>query len=313
MSENSNIKSKKKKSNRRKLILVLVLLALCIAAVIYIFAFSRANGRAGEEVQENTEITSETENTASESTSESAAEDAEGESNAATEHVYSHRGSQGEDELSFAAYDRAVEAGSKYIEADMVVSADGTIYVAHDDESKAMTGYDGYFSGMKDSQIDQLTTRAGNKVPKLTDLFEKYGDRVNYIIDIKYSSQRNITAFTETVKGSGLEDNIIAASFYSNALMPLEETFPDMPKLYLCGDQGAFNAALGFEYADILCVPASILTEDNLKAAHDNGKKFSVWTLNTEEEIKNAIETGVDSYFTDDTELAIKLEKENRH
>lgn len=312
MSENSNIRRNKKRSNRRKLTLVLVLLALCIAAVIYIFALSRANDLTGGEVQETPEVSSEAENSTSESTSDPDSEKTDAEIDAAAEHVYSHRGSQGEDELSFAAYDRAIEAGSKYIEADMVVSADGTIYVAHDDESKAMTGYDGYFSGMKDSQIDQLTTRAGNKVLKLTDLFDKYGDKVNYIIDIKYSSQRNITAFTETVRDSGLEDNVIAASFYSNALIPLEETFPDMPKLYLCGDQGAFNASLGFSYADILCVPASIMTEDNLKAAHDNGKKFSVWTLNTEEEIKKAIETGADSYFTDDSELAIKLEKENR-
>lgn len=54
------------------------------------------------------------------------------------------------------------------------------------------------------------------------------------------------------------------------------------------------------------------MNADNLKAAHDNSKQFSAWTLNTEEEIKNAIELGVDAYFTDDSALAVRLEEENR-
>jgi glycerophosphoryl diester phosphodiesterase len=54
------------------------------------------------------------------------------------------------------------------------------------------------------------------------------------------------------------------------------------------------------------------MTADNLKAAHEHDKKFSAWTLNTEDEIRSAIDLGADSYFTDDTGLAIKLEKEYR-
>ena len=120
MSENSNIRRNKKRSNRRKLTLVLVLLALCIAAVIYIFALSRANDLTGGEVQETPEVSSEAENSTSESTSDPDSEKTDAEIDAAAEHVYSHRGSQGEDALSFAAYDRAIEAGSKYIEADII-------------------------------------------------------------------------------------------------------------------------------------------------------------------------------------------------
>ena len=54
------------------------------------------------------------------------------------------------------------------------------------------------------------------------------------------------------------------------------------------------------------------MTEDNLKAAHEHEKTFSVWTLNSEEEILKAIELGVDTYFTDDTALAIQLEEQYR-
>lgn len=298
---------KKRKSRTRILILIIILLILCVLAAAYIVKITKNNDPVQPEI-ETEDIAAGAEE--SEEAAEEAAAAAEDE--AAASHVYSHRGSQGEDEFTFDAYDRAVQAGSKYLEADMVVSADGTIYVAHDDYAKDMTGLDGYFSGMSDSQIDALKTRNGYNIIKLSDLFDKYGDSVTYIVDIKYAAERNITAFTDIVRKYGNEDNVIAASFYTNALRPLEDTFPEMTKLYLCADQGAFNAALGFDYLDILSVPEEIMTEDNLNAAHEQSKKFSVWTLNTEESLRKAIDMGVDSYFTDDSEKAISLEKEYR-
>jgi glycerophosphoryl diester phosphodiesterase len=61
---------------------------------------------------------------------------------------------------------------------------------------------------------------------------------------------------------------------------------------------------------DILSVDKSIMTDDNCRSAHDNGKKFNVQTVNTEEEINSAIKVGADSYFTDEAALAAGLEKE---
>ncbi len=302
--------NRKNRKQSKKIIVILLMLALCVLAVCYIF--SLAHSRT-EERKAEAAAAEKADQAAAEAAEEAAAQEEEAAQNNAGSHVYAHRGSAGDNELSIAAYDKAVEAGAGYIEADMVVSADGTVYVAHEDESEPMTGYGGYFSGMTDGQIDALKTRSGNNILKLTDLFEKYGDSVKYIVDIKYSAARNTDAFIKTVKDAGYEDKVIAASFYPKALSAVEEAFPDMTKIYLCSDQGTFNAGLGYSYADILCVPSSIMTADNLKAAHDSDKQFSAWTLNTEEEIKSAIELGVDTYFTDDSALAVKLEEENRN
>lgn len=310
MQSNSRIESKKRKVKRRRLLIIIVLLLLCVAAAVYIIM--HFGGSKDKSTEEAAEVTTE-ETTAEEETVETPQEDLEAAAaEKAAAHVYSHRGSAGEDELTIAAYDRAVEAGSKYLEADMVVSASGTVYLARDDQAYDMTGYNGYFSGMTDGQIGALETRNGNKVIRLKDLFDKYGDSVTYLVDIKYSSSRNIDAFTETVKECGFEKNVIAVSSYFGALSPLEDEFPDMDKLYVCKDAATFELALGKEYVDIISVPEELMTADYLEAAHNNGKKFSVWTLNDEKEISNAIELGVDTYFTDDSALAIKLEKEKR-
>ena len=217
----------------RKIIAILLMLLLCVLAAFYIIRLTHSRAESAQAEIETAEAEAAAEAEAEEAAEQEreAAEAAE-----AGSHVYAHRGSQGDDELSFDAYDRAIAAGAGYIEADIVVSADGTVYVAHDDYAADMTGYKGYFSGMKDSQIDALKTRAGNSVLKLSDLFDKYGDSVKYIVDIKYASSRNVTAFTEIIKEYGFEDKVVAASFYQNALRPLEDEFPDMPKIFLCGE-----------------------------------------------------------------------------
>lgn len=306
MQNNSKIENKRRgRARRRRLLIVILLLLLCVAAAVYIIAhFGSTKDESVETAPEEQPV---------EEVVETPQEDLEAAANEkAAAHVYSHRGSAGEDELTITAYDRAVEAGSKYLEADIVVSASGTVYLAHDDQAFDMTGYNGYFSGMTDGQIDALETRNGNKVIRLKDLFDKYGDSVTYLVDIKYSSSRNIDAFTEIVKEYGYEKNVIAVSSYFNVLSPLEDIFPDMDKLYVCSDAATFDLALGKAYVDIISVPADLMTADYLEAAHNNNKMFSVWTLNDEKEISDAIDLGVDTYFTDDSALAIKLEKEKR-
>ena len=304
--QSDNRSARRRKAKKRKLLTIIVLLLLCVISAIYILLqLGRSgSGRAEQPAGETP---------AAEETAETPEENAEAEANEkAASHVYAHRGSAGDDELTIIAYDRAVKAGAKYIEADMVVSGDGTIYLARDDHALDMTGVDGFFSGMTDGQIDALYTKSGNKVIRLKDLFDRYGDSVTYLIDVKYTGSRNIEAFAKIVKKYGFQDNVIATSSYFDALRALDEKFPEMTKLYVCADQATFDVGLGNDYVDIISVPKDIMTADNLKDAHKHDKKFSAWTLNTEEEIRKAIDLGVDTYFTDDTELAIRLEKEYR-
>ena len=54
------------------------------------------------------------------------------------------------------------------------------------------------------------------------------------------------------------------------------------------------------------------MTPESLAAAHQAEKEFNVWTLTTEEELQKAIRMGVDTYFTNDTPLALALERKLR-
>ena len=229
-------------------------------------------------------------------------------------HVYSHRGSAGPEEHSFKAYDAAIEAGSINIEQDVVMSSDGVLYVSHDLNAVTMTGYNGMYEYISSETIDGLKTEAGNKILRLSEVFDHYGKDINYIIELKDNSDKCLLAFEQLVDESGLSDVITVQSMKAETLEILDKKYPDMPKLFVCWNQGDFDYVLDKPYVDIISVRAEvetgILTESNCKAAHEAGKKFSAWTLDTEDSIKKAIDMGVDTYFTNDTPLALEIERE---
>lgn len=227
-------------------------------------------------------------------------------------HVYSHRGSAGANEHSFDAYDDAIAAGSKYIEQDLVISADGVLFVSHDLTAGRLTGNGLTFSSASSEEIESLTTRTGNRILRLSEVFDRYGKDITYVIELKSSDQATINAFEELVDQYDFSDVIIVQSTSTDVLSILEEKFPDMPKLYVCKSQSGFYDSLEMPYVDIISVDIDrgLMTESNCEAAHEHGKMFSAWTLDYESSIREAIRMGVDTYFTNDTPLALSLERE---
>ena len=304
----------KQKKKRRTIIILIVLMLLLIAASLgWIYNRSAAVREAQKSEQElaaSEEAAAEEEKAkAEEEAAARAAEEAK-----IASHVYSYRGKEGAEEHSFKAYDEAIEAGSQYIGVDVVVSSDGIAYVSSELNAVVMTGYNGMYEYIDSETIDSLTTDAGNKVLRLSEVFEKYGSDIHYVIELKADSDACIDAFEKAVDDSGLADAVIVASRHLDVLEKLEGKYPDMTKLCICWSQGDVAGGLDESYVDILSVRAEvetgIMTQANCDAAHAHDKLFSAWTIDTEDDIKRAIDMGVDSYFTNDTPLALKLERE---
>ena len=303
----------KRKANKKTLItLIIIMLLLVVAALAWILHMGKADKPAAKpETTQEEQAAQEDEQKKAE---EEAALKKKTEDEKIASHVYSHRGSAGPEEHSFKAYDAAIEAGSINIEQDVVMSSDGVLYVSHDLNAVTMTGYNGMYEYISSETIDGLKTEAGNKILRLSEVFDHYGKDINYIIELKDNSDKCLLAFEQLVDESGLSDVITVQSMKAETLEILDKKYPDMPKLFVCWNQGDFDYVLDKPYVDIISVRADvetgILTESNCKAAHEAGKKFSAWTLDTEDAIKNAIDMGVDTYFTNDTPLALRLERE---
>lgn len=303
----------KRKTNKKTLIiLIIIMLLLVVAALAWILHMGKADKPAAKpETTQDEQAAQEDEQKKAE---EEAALKKKTEDEKIASHVYSHRGSAGPEEHTFKAYDAAIEAGSINIEQDVVMSSDGVLYVSHDLNAVTMTGYNGMYEYISSETIDGLKTEAGNKILRLSEVFDHYGKDINYIIELKDNSDKCLMAFEQLVDESGLSDVITVQSMKAETLEILDKKYPDMPKLFVCWNQGDFDYVLDKPYVDIISVRAEvetgILTESNCKAAHEAGKKFSAWTLDTEDSIKKAIDMGVDTYFTNDTPLALEIERE---
>lgn len=233
-------------------------------------------------------------------------------SHSIAEHIYSHRGSAGIEEHSFKAYDEAIAAGSKNLELDIVMSSDRVLFVSHDINASFMTDTNANYADMTAAEIEGLRTRAGGKVLRLSEVFDKYGKDVNYLIELKTNTPAINQAFKDIIAKYKFQDVVGVQSVYADSLRVIEEDLPDMEKVLVCRTQDSVDYGLPLSYVDMLAVSydEGLMTDENLKAARDNGKRFSAWTLNDEASIKKAIDMGLDLYFTDDTALAMSIEKD---
>lgn len=231
----------------------------------------------------------------------------------AAEHVYSHRGASGyEVEHTFASYDLAIELGSHYIEQDLVSSKDGTLYVSHDETAERIAGVSRSFAEMTDAEISQLRTANGEGIHTMAEVFDRYGDSVNYLIELKTGGPQ-LEAFAQLIWDYDMADRVIVQCFMADPLRVLEEQFPEMKKLLLCRTQEDLNYGLTLDYADIICVKYTLMTRENCDAVHQSGKEFcAYWSGGAPEDIRGAIELGLDSYFTNYTDTAIRLELQHR-
>ncbi len=310
MPAGSKDRDRRMKKRKTLIRLIILMLILVCAATAWIIHKGKADNAAEQaEQEEAAQVQEEMGKAEEEAIAKQEAEDAE-----VASHVISFRGREGENEHSFKAYDEAIKAGSRCISVDIVVSSDKVLYVSSEENAFAMTGYNGMYEYVSSETVDGLKTAAGNKVLRLSEVFDKYGDSISYVIELKANSDACIMAFEQMVEDYKLSDNIIVASRDADTLQIIENKFPDMPKLLVCWNQGVFNYGVEESYVDMLSVRATvetgIWTESNCKAAHDADKLFGVWTIDTEDEIRKAIDMGVDNYFTNETERALTLEKE---
>lgn len=224
--------------------------------------------------------------------------------------IYSHRGASGEEtEHSFPAYDLALLYGSKNIEQDLVTSKDGTLYVSHDDNAKRLTGVDRLYSDMTDEEINQLRTKDNHSILRLQDVFDRYKKKTHYVIELK-ENDKQVDLFKDIIKQNKMEDVVIVQARTLSSLKNIKQTFPKMKTLVLAKDETEAKNACQAEYIDIVSLNTKFMKKETIDMIHQANKEANFWTLNSMKDINQAIHLGADSYFTNFTAKAIKLEKE---
>jgi glycerophosphoryl diester phosphodiesterase len=236
--------------------------------------------------------------------------------------VFGHRGySELAPENTMKAFDLCVERGVPGIELDIHVCRSGELVVIHDHDLKRLAGIHGIVEDLDYRQLSELDVGshkgaefAGEHIPLLDELFDRYGDRFYYDIELKVKGWKDTKIGEktwETIGRHGLENVCMVSSFNPFALryfnrsskgaLPTAVIYcesKDVPKLLQHG-WGRHIAQATVLKPDQNQVDASMLR----KFREHKGYPVLTWTVNDKSVGDRLIGLGVDGIISNDPGL----------
>jgi glycerophosphoryl diester phosphodiesterase len=238
--------------------------------------------------------------------------------------VIAHRGFSGSaPENTLAAFKKAMEIKSDVIEFDVRFSRDGHLVVFHDDTLERTTHVQGKVADHTLKALQQLDAGswfnpvfAGERIPTLKEVLDVTRGRIRLNIEIKkgdhgkYSMLDLADQTLHEVEKAEMEQQVLFSSFDLSALERVHEKNPRVPVAFITRDPWNIpQDAMKGKSFPVLNPRKSVLNENNLSMARQQGIRVNVWTLNTEEEMEKFISMGVNGIITDHPDRLIELLK----
>ena len=244
-----------------------------------------------------------------------------------------HRGASAyAPEHTFAAYDLALEQGADYIEIDLQMTADGVLVALHDKTlNRTADAPEGvperYCRGLVSKKtLEQIKMcdagswfspeYAGEQIPTLEEIFQRYGTSVNYYIETKNPDAapgmeeelvRLLEKYGLIPDPAAANWQVLIQSFSAESLMKIHELEPSLPliQLYWAGTSKSIQRDLDAvsEYAVGIGPYKKDVDAALVEAAHERCLAVHPYTVNTVEEMEALIALGVDGMFTNNPDL----------
>ena len=220
--------------------------------------------------------------------------------------VIAHRGASGyAPENSAAAFRIAHHMGVDDVELDVQLTVDGQLALCHD-SSLQRYGYSGQaVEEMEWSELAALDMGSWfspyfyseTRMWRLDDLFQSYGERFNYHVELKGSKLVLSEAVLDCINRFGLRDYCIVTSFQHELLTIMRELDSDIRLAWLIPtiDDAALSVAEELALTQ-LCPEAILVDAEQVKRAREVVPGVRAWGINGDSlEIATLIERVVDS------------------
>ncbi|MGN1083730.1 MAG: glycerophosphodiester phosphodiesterase, partial [Lachnospiraceae bacterium] len=220
--------------------------------------------------------------------------------------ITAHRGaSGGAPENTAAAIELAIEEAADYAELDVRLTADGVPVLLHDAALFRTTRVPKNIWEVTYAEVSEYDAGssysaefAGEKIPCLEEVFERYGGEIGFNIELKTSDDRALAeAVVELVERYHLERSCVITSTSYQQLVWVKELNEGLKTGYILSFvYGDFYKS---EAADFFSIRSGFISESVVEKAHSVGKEVHAWTVNRENELKRMKAVGVDNIITD--------------
>ena len=236
--------------------------------------------------------------------------------------VIAHRGaSTHAPENTLAAFKLAESQGAPVIELDVQLSADGEVVVFHDCSVSRTTDGSGRIRHhtLKELKSFHAGSEFGSaypdiKIPTLNEVFNNLNPSTFVNIELKnINSPLDVlpAKVAKIIQNHRADNRVLISSFNPIALKRMEQYLPTVPRGLLLHKPAHVDLCIFFPrlisgYQSIN-ISFSCITEYRVITLHSLGKKVFTYTLNHPEDIKHALNCGVDGFFTDDPALGLRI------
>lgn len=230
--------------------------------------------------------------------------------------IFSHRGDPyNAPEHSFKGYDSAIQQGTEFIEQDVWLSKDGSLFVSHDNNLFRTTGFNINITDSTTEQLSKVRLRNGEQLHSLEAVFSRYGRKIHYVIEAKNDSTQNDLATQHTmlsvIEQYDMKDNVIIQDTRIDGLSYIHQhqgsthipTLWLLPGTTVSQRQHYVNIAphwITFISLDLLTVTKQDIA--NIKVHHFLS---NLWTITEYSDIQLAKSFRPDSIFTNETKRTI--------
>jgi len=232
--------------------------------------------------------------------------------------IIAHRGFSGiAPENTLIAFQKAIECKADYFELDVHKTKNDSIVVIHNStvDKTSSNSKKGEIANMNYNDLTTIkvgfsqkfgNTYENEKIPTLREALILAKGKIKVCIEIKvYGIEKEVL---KIINDLGVSDEVIIFSFKYPVLAKIRQLDKNIPTLLLIDK--ADNMTI--DYAKIIKSNAvgvgygTTVTEKYLNFANDNGIEVWKWTVNTEEEMQQLIDLGIDGIITDFPDIAVK-------
>ena len=200
--------------------------------------------------------------------------------------IYAHRGYTGEaPDNTKESIDAAIKKGYGWVEIDIVSTKDNVVVCSHNFDLEKETDGLGYIYNHNYDSLKCLNIRSYNnsknyKIPKLVDVLNLYGHKINYNIEIKV---KNIFDLTTAKNLSGLLKNCpdlrpVISSFSPLAVIYFKIFRKNLKTAFII-DNPKNLWLLNIIHPDFLHVRVDLITEQLIKYSQEHNLPIVIWTV----------------------------------